>query len=92
MEIAPMSSLRYLLRSFAWHWRSHLAAALGAAVATAALAGALLTGSSVRESLRGLVLERLGATGHVLVSRGYFRAELAQAFQAESPVTALNGL
>ncbi len=87
-----MSSLRYLLRSFAWHWRSHLAAALGAATATAALAGALLTGSSVRESLRGLVLERLGATGHVLVSRGYFRAELAGAFQADSPVTAMIGL
>jgi len=87
-----MTSLRYLLRSFAWHWRAHLAAALGAAVATAALAGALLTGSSVRESLRGLVMERLGATGHVLVSRGYFRGELARAFQRDGPVTAMIGL
>ncbi len=84
-----MNSLRYLLRSFAWHWRSHLAAALGAAVATAVLAGALLTGSSVRESLRGLVVERLGATGHVLLSRGFFRADLAATFQPEWSAVAL---
>lgn len=87
-----MSPWRYLLRSLAWHWRSHLAAALGAAVATAALAGALLTGSSVRESLRGLVLERLGNTGHVLISRGFFPAELARAFRPDFPATALIGL
>ena len=53
----------------AWHFisaslrhyrRIHIAVALGVAVATAVLTGALLVGDSVRGSLRDLTLQRLG--------------------------------
>ena len=40
-------------------------------------AGALLVGDSVRGSLRGLTLDRLGAIDHALVAERYFRPELA---------------
>lgn len=52
--------------------------ALGVAVGTAVLAGALLVGDSVRGSLRNLTLERLGAIDHALVSDRYFREDLAR--------------
>jgi putative ABC transport system permease protein len=50
---------------------------LGVAVAVAVLAGALLVGSSVRDSLRELALSRLGATDIVVTSPTFFRAALA---------------
>ena len=50
---------------------------LGVAVAVAVLAGALLVGASVRDSLRELALGRLGATDVVVTSPTFFRAALA---------------
>ncbi len=50
---------------------------LGVAVAVAVLAGALLVGSSVRDSLRELALSRLGATDVVVTSPTFFRSALA---------------
>src|SRR5688572_13427655 len=50
---------------------------LGVAVAVAVLAGALLVGASVRESLRDIALSRLGATEVVLTAPTFFRAALA---------------
>ena len=50
---------------------------VGVAVAVAVLAGALLVGASVRESLRELALGRLGATDVVVTSPTFFRAALA---------------
>jgi ABC-type lipoprotein release transport system permease subunit len=50
---------------------------LGVAVAVAVLAGALLVGESVRESLREIALSRLGATDAVVTSPTFFRAALA---------------
>ena len=73
-----MTSLRYILASL-WHYRRvHLAVAAGVAVATAVITGALLVGDSVRGSLRGLVLERLGRIDQVLVAEQPFRAALAK--------------
>ncbi|MBI5087167.1 MAG: ABC transporter permease [Acidobacteria bacterium] len=89
-----MNTPRYLLRSLAWHGKAHLAAGLGAAVATAVLTGALLTGSSVRRSLRTLVEQRLGATEYVVSGRGFFRAALAREFSPEwraAPLVVLEG-
>jgi len=60
-----------------FHWRIHLAVALGVAAATAVLTGALLIGDSVRGSLRRLVLDRLGRIDHLLVVDRFFRQELA---------------
>src|SRR3954468_16484047 len=71
-----------VLRSLAYHYRSHLGTALGAAVACAVLAGAFVVGDSVRESLRTLALERLGRVDFTLVAERPFRAALAGAFQS----------
>jgi putative ABC transport system permease protein len=50
---------------------------LGVAVAVAVLAGALLVGASVRESLKQIALGRLGATDVVASSPTFFRTALA---------------
>ncbi len=69
-------------RSLLHYWRSSLAVIAAVAVATAALTGALLVGSSMRQSLRGLALDRLGNVEGLLVSRGFFRAGLADDLRA----------
>ena len=55
-----MTALRLVLRGLVHRWRANLAVALGAALATAVLLGALGAGDSVRESLRRTALARLG--------------------------------
>ena len=67
-----------LRRSLSYHRGIHIAVALGVAVGTAVLAGALLVGDSVRGSLRSLTLDRLGAIDHALVTDRYFREALAE--------------
>ena len=65
---------------------------LGVAVAVAVLAGALLVGASVRESLRLLALGRLGATEVVVTAPTFFRAALADDLKAPSaPLIAFGG-
>ena len=58
---------------------------LGVAVAVAVLAGALLVGASVRESLRQIALGRLGATDAIVTAPTFFRAALASDVLATSP-------
>jgi len=72
-----MTRFRFILESLRYHWRKHAAVALGVAVATAVLTGALLVGDSVRGSLRHLVLDRLGRIDEVLRTQRFFREELA---------------
>ena len=57
---------------------------LGVAVAVAVLAGALLVGASVRESLRQIALGRLGATEVVITAPIPFRAALADSLKVAS--------
>ena len=67
----------------------------------AVLAGALLVGSSVRASLRGLALERLGDVDQVVTSAAFVREELAvellardgmqDAFAGAVPIVAVEG-
>ena len=66
---------------------------LGVAVAVAVLAGALLVGASVRESLRQLALGRLGATEVIVTAPTFFRAALADDLegQAAAPMIAFAG-
>jgi putative ABC transport system permease protein len=58
---------------------------LGVAVAVAVLAGALLVGASVRESLKEIALGRLGHTDAVVTSPTFFRAALGDDILAKSP-------
>jgi putative ABC transport system permease protein len=59
------------------YWATHLMVVAGVAVAVSVLAGALVVGASVRESLRGLVVERLGATDLAVASTAFVREALA---------------
>ena len=60
VSIADLLKGGPVLRALTYYWRINLAVTAGAAVAAAVLTGALLVGDSVRGSLRGLTLERLG--------------------------------
>ena len=64
-------------RGLAHYWRTHLIVVLGVAVAVSVLAGALVVGASVKESLRELAVSRLGNAEHLVASTGFFRAALA---------------
>lgn len=67
--MSPWSLVRHSLRYFA---RSHFAVGAGVAAATAVIVGALVVGDSVRGSLRGIVVNRLGNLDGVLQSRTFF--------------------
>ena len=83
-------NIRILTRSLIHFRKASLAVALGAAVASTVLTGALLTGDSVRGSLRDLTLERLGGIDQALVSTRFFREELAGPAKA-APLIVLQG-
>lgn len=96
-----MDAWHFILASLRHYRRIQLAVALGVAVATAVLTGALLVGDSVRGSLRGLTLQRLGKIDSVLITGHMFRAALAgelatepdfkKYFTAAEPAILLNG-
>lgn len=64
-------------RSLRHFWRTNVAVALGAAVGTAVLCGALLVGDSMRASLREAALGRLGRIDYAAQSPRFFRSKLA---------------
>ena len=74
----------YIRSSLLHYWRTNLAVVLGVAVTVAVLAGALLVGDSVRESLRDLFLLRLGNTSYVIAAGNFFPETLADRLQSES--------
>lgn len=79
-----MSCARLVLAGLRHHARAHAGAGVGFAVATAVLVGALAVGDSVRGSLRGRALARIGeATSAVAAPERFFRAALAQEIAEE---------
>ncbi|MFN2415274.1 MAG: FtsX-like permease family protein [Pyrinomonadaceae bacterium] len=74
--------LNLVLRNLTYYWRTNLAVLFGVGVAVAVLAGALLVGESVRASLRGLFLQRLGRASHVMSAPNFFRERLAEDVRA----------
>jgi len=82
-----MTRLRLLLRGLAYHWRTGIVVALGLATATAVMTGALVTGDSVRGSLRDTSLARLGRIDYALVAPRHFREALAADLMARSTVS-----
>jgi ABC-type lipoprotein release transport system permease subunit len=70
--------LKLVLRNLSYYRRTNAAVVLGVGVAVAVLAGALLVGESVRASLRGLFLQRLGRATHVASAPNFFRERLAE--------------
>src|SRR5450759_3298296 len=87
-----MRTSTLLARNLTWYWRTNLAVLLGVATATGVLGGAALVGESVRASLRGLVLERLGNADFVVTRSGFFREQLASEMPPAAPLISLDGL
>src|SRR5437879_6112914 len=87
-----MQTSTLLARNLTWYWRTNLAVLLGVATAAGVLGGALLVGHSVRASLRGLVLSRLGAADYAVSRSGFFREELAAAFGSACPMIVTSGV
>ncbi len=79
-------------RSLVYYWRTNLAVILGVATAVAVLSGALLVGDSVRESLRELVLSRLGKTRAVVTSAQFLREQLAAEVPGAAPLIVIQGV
>ncbi len=76
-----MTPYTLALRSLLYYWRTNLALALGVAAATAVLTGALIVGDSMRSSLRGLTMDRLGHIDELLISDHFFSEKLAEDIQ-----------
>ncbi|QDT52369.1 FtsX-like permease family protein [Caulifigura coniformis] len=72
-----MTRTRLLLSGLKHYWRSHVAVALGTAIAVAVLAGALVVGDSVRASLRAMTLDRLGGVDFAMTGPRFVREQLA---------------
>lgn len=69
---------RLLRDSLRHHRRIHAAVALGVAVTTAVLVGALVVGDSVRGSLKDTALGRLGMVNEALITDKFFSVDLAK--------------
>ncbi len=88
-----MSFWSLIRSSLVFHRQSLLGVALGAAVCTAVLTGALIVGDSVHGSLNALALDRLGKTETALeLHNRFFRTGLADSLSAELGSTAVPAL
>ncbi len=73
--MTPFTMLRFIRASMRYSWRVSGSVALGVATATAVIVGALLVGDSMRGSLRGLTIERLGNTENAIFPGGFFEVD-----------------
>ena len=93
-----MTKLTYILKSFLFFKKQHLAVIAGTIISTAVLTGALIVGDSVKYSLNKIVEKRLGDIQYVLQSNDRFvRAELAEEISNKlnvnsAPVILLQGV
>jgi putative ABC transport system permease protein len=78
-----LNLIRLIRSNLRYHWRTNFALALGVAVGTAVLTGALLVGDSVRGSLLALAMDRLGRIDEVLITGHFFREALAEELAAQ---------
>ena len=71
----PLSRWGLALQGVRYHWPISLAVAAGIAIATAVITGALVVGDSMRESLRGLTIDRLGRIDQAVIPGGFFQVD-----------------
>lgn len=76
-----MSVWRLLARSIRHYFQTGVLVSAAVAIATAAMTGSLVVGTSVTGSLRDTALARLGHVDYALAAPRYFRASLARALQ-----------
>lgn len=62
-------------RSVRFYWPVAVSIAMGVAIATAVITGALVVGDSMRASLRGLTIDRLGRIDQVVIPGVFFESE-----------------
>lgn len=74
-KMAPFTMSRLIRASMKYSWRVSGSVALGVATATAVIVGALLVGDSMRGSLRGLTVERLGNTEDAIFPGAFFEID-----------------
>lgn len=88
-----MLTLRsFPLRNARFHWRSNVPVALGVAIATAVLVGALIVGDSLRASLRARAERQLNGVEASYVGTKLVRAEIATQLPGEiAPALILQG-
>ncbi len=71
-------------RGFTYHWAAMLMAVVGVAVATATITGALVLGDSLRSTLSGRLLARLGPVEQALIAPLPLRSALADEVIAQA--------
>jgi putative ABC transport system permease protein len=91
-----MTLRRFALATIGYYRRPHLAIVLGVAGAVTVLAGSLLVGASVRNSLRTITTGRLGHTSIAIGAEQPFTEQLAQHVAASAaaqvaPLLSLTG-
>ena len=74
-SMTSLTLSRLIRASVRYSWRVSGSVALGVATATAVIVGALLVGDSMRGSLRGLTIERLGKTQSAVFPGGFFEVD-----------------
>lgn len=93
-----MNPRKLIIRSLVYYYKRNILLALGIAVSTAVLTGALIVGDSVSHSLHRIVEQRLGAVTHTMQSGDrYFMADLAEGIGKKhdlqvAPVLLLDGV
>ncbi len=78
-----MSIFSLIFSSLRHHYRAHLAVAMGVVVATATLAGAMIVGDSMRDSLRNVAIGRLGPVTHAMTSTRFFSDSLIDTLRGQ---------
>lgn len=72
-----MNTWQLILRSLLHYRRTGIAVVVGVAIASAVIIGSLVTGDSVRGSIKDTALGRLGKIDYALISPHFFRDQLA---------------
>jgi len=93
-----MTYFNLILKNLLYYWKRNLALAMGVAISTAVITGALMVGDSVKHNLNKGVDLRLGAVTHtVMAGDRFFTENLATGVEKElnikvAPVLLLDGL
>lgn len=82
-----MTAAKLLRLSLLYYWRTNLAVIAGVAAATAVIAGALIVGDSVRDSLRQMSLDRLGHVDYALSGGRFVTVEFASGIARQIRMT-----
>lgn len=88
-----MNRFRFIIKSFKYFIKQHIAVFLATMISTAVLTGALIVGDSVKYSLKKLVDKRLGNIEYIMLGGDrFFRSELSAEISKETKLPAASML